>query len=258
MRLFKYVQSQRVDILKNERIAFTPPHRFSDLFEMRLGLSPETIREQKKEIFKQIEKQAERESPEYRRLSSRQRKKGRKEMTRGAIIEAHFKEGFRDAIQKGSHQIGVLCLSISQSNNLMWDRYAEGHKGFVIEFDTAHEAFRNLGASWKVEYVDEPPIYDLSKPPPLFFRFKSKSYEHESEYRIVRPLHECILGKGEKDVDLHFRSLPRTCINAVYLGHLIEKNVREEIFQFLKGTDVKKFKAIPSRKDYSLSFQEIK
>jgi hypothetical protein len=37
----------------------------------------------------------------------------------------------------------------------------------------------------------------------------------------------------------------------------MEKSVREEVLQLLKGTATRKFDAIPSQEDYTLSFREI-
>lgn len=37
------------------------------------------------------------------------------------------------------------------------------HQGFVIEFDTASDSFRQLGELRKVEYLPHPPVYDAAK-----------------------------------------------------------------------------------------------
>ena len=122
MKLFKYVPPERVDILANERISFTPPIKFSDPHEMRLKLSSAAKKEFKRRLFEQIEKQAEREIPGYRQLSSRQRK------------------------------MGALCLCTNNKNNLMWDHYTKGYQGFVIEFDGKNTEFKDLGMPWKIEF----------------------------------------------------------------------------------------------------------
>jgi hypothetical protein len=257
IRLFKYVPPQRADILLNEKIAFTRPANFPDRFEWRLCWSNAARKEFKRRLFKDAEKRAELELPGYRQLSSRQRKKGRKEQTRGVDIETIGHETFQATIQRESQRFGVLCLSTTEKNHLMWDRYANGFQGFVMEFDTNHDEFKKLGACWKVEYVSEPPAYDYSKPAPLFFRFKLKCYEYESEYRLVRPLCECLLEKNDRGDELFFRPLPRTCIKAVYLGHRMEKTIRENILGLLKDTIAQKFDVSPSSEGYKFSFRQI-
>jgi hypothetical protein len=54
-RLFKYVPPERIDILENEKIAFTPPDRFKDPFEFRVGITRGTLRKQLKEVIAEAE-----------------------------------------------------------------------------------------------------------------------------------------------------------------------------------------------------------
>ena len=258
MRLFKYIPSKRMDILANERIAFTPPGKFSDPNEMRLKLSPAAKSEFKRRLYKEEEERAEREILGYRQKSSRQRKIERKKQTRGLNIGEIADKSFQTAIQKESQRMAVLCLCTEIKSNLMWDHYAEGFRGFAIEFDSDNEEFKKLGMAWKVEYVAELPAFDYSRQIPHFFRFKHESYKHEGEYRIVRPLNECISEKDENGVELFFRPLPRVCVKAVYLGHRMEKSVRERILEFLKGTEAQKFEVETDQKGYELSFREAK
>lgn len=258
MRLFKYVSPQRVDILEKERIAFTPPARFTDPFEMRLGLSLAARREFKRRLFKEVDKRAEQEVPGYRQLTARQRRKGRKQETRSLNLGAISNNSFQAAIERESQRIGVLCLCAINDEKLMWDHCANGFHGFVIEFDSDDDEFKKLGALWKVEYVDEPPAFDYSQPIPDFFRFKSKHYGYEREYRILRPIDDCTHEKGKDNLDLHFRPLARSCVKAVYLGHRMEKRVHENILRLLQSTSASKFDAVPSARGYTISFHEIK
>lgn len=258
MRLFKYCPFLRgEDILTNERIVFTPPGKFSDPFEMRINLSPVAKREFKRRLFEEVKEKAKRGLQGYSQLSPRQQRIGRKEQTRGVNIGAIADESFQAAIQRESQQFGILCLCTAEKSKLMWDHYTRGFQGFVIEFDSNDGEFKKLGALWKVEYVDKSPVFNYSKPIPEFFRFKPKCYEYEGEYRIVRPIHECTTGRGENDVELFFRPLPRACVKAVYLGHRMEKSAREGILKLLKQTEAKKFDVDPKLKDYELSFREI-
>ena len=155
MKLFKFVPPERVDILRDERISFTPPIKFSDPHEMYLNLSSEAKKEFKRRLFQQIEKQAKRELPGYRQLSSRQRRIGRKEMTRGKNIGGVGNESFQTRIRReASEKLGALCLCININSNLMWDHYTKGYEGFAMEFESENEEFKNLGMPWKVEYVN--------------------------------------------------------------------------------------------------------
>jgi hypothetical protein len=110
LRLFKYVPPERIDILVNEKIAFTPPNRFKDPFEFRMGITRRTARNQLRELIAQVEQRAEATTPGYKELSSRQRRKGRKEMLRMQNATEQFQKGFQDTVQTQSRQIGILCL----------------------------------------------------------------------------------------------------------------------------------------------------
>jgi hypothetical protein len=119
MRLFKYIPPQRVDILLNEKIAFTPPGRFLDSNEMGLRLSRPAKKEFERRLCKQIKKEAMLANPEYRRISARQRRIGKKDQLRGTNIGAVADENFQAAIKRESQQIGVLCLCKTEKSSLM-------------------------------------------------------------------------------------------------------------------------------------------
>ena len=258
MRLFKFVPSKRIDILADERIAFTPPGKFSDPSEMRIELSPAAKKEFKRRLYEQVEKQAMHELPGYSKISARQRKRGRKDMTRGLNIGGVGNETFQATIQKEFQKIGVLCLCTNIKSHLMWDHYAEGFRGFVIEFDSDHDDFKKLGSPWEVDYENKPPLFDYSRPVPEFFRHKPECYAYEGEYRIFRPLWECTSVKDKTYGEIFFRPLPRACVKAIYLGHRMEKNMREAILSILKDSKTKKIDVDFAQRDYELTFREIK
>jgi hypothetical protein len=99
LRLFKYVPPERIDILENEKIAFTPPDRFKDPFEFRIGITRKTARNQLKEVIAQAELRAELTIPGYKELSSRQRRIGRKEMFRQQNVTEQFQKAFQTTVQ---------------------------------------------------------------------------------------------------------------------------------------------------------------
>jgi hypothetical protein len=256
LRLFKYFPPQRVDVLENEKIAFTPPDRFKDPFEFRVGISRATLRNQIKEVIEEAEINSENYSRAYKELSRRQRLKMRKSVFRKAKISEQFRETFSKTIQTQSCQLGILCLCEVNDSNLMWYHYADGHKGFVMEFDIHHEAFRNLGAVWKVEYFAAPPVYDHTKPTPEIFRFKPNYLKYEAEWRMIRQLSEFVPEKNGEGSPLYFHKLPRDCVKAIYVGHRMEKKVSDKISGLLKGGKTQTFEAVPSQKDYAFTFRQ--
>ena len=63
MKLFKFVDSRGVDILKNERIKFTPPQEFKDPFEMQLGITKRAAKKFARQLLDERERQAMQELP---------------------------------------------------------------------------------------------------------------------------------------------------------------------------------------------------
>src|ERR1035441_10379354 len=95
MRLFKFVDFRGVDILRNERIKFTPPQEFKDPFEMQLGITNQAAKQFARQILDERQREAMRELPGYKNLSHRQRKKGRREMVKTSEMVSLIKESFQ-------------------------------------------------------------------------------------------------------------------------------------------------------------------
>lgn len=257
MRLFKYVPPERIDILENEKIAFTPPDRFKDPFEFRLGITRSTARSQLKQLIEQAELRAELTIPGYKELSSRQRRKGRKEMFKLQNATEQFQKAFQNTVQTHAWPLGILCLCESNDSNLMWYHYADGHKGFVIEFDCKHESIIRLGKPWEVDYVEKPPVFDHTKRTPEIFRFKPSYLKYEAERRILRPLTDFVPERNKDGLALYFQLLPRASVKAVYFGHRMEAKVRSRIIELLSGQRAQKFDVVPSRQDYTFRFEQF-
>ena len=258
MKLFKYVPPERVDILENGKIAFTPPGRFKDPFEFRPELAGRTARVLLKDTVKQHEKEL---IPNAHTLSARQLKRARRALLKNADeqgVLARTREAFTRVIAtRADTDFGVLCLSAVGNDNLMWYHYADGHRGFVIEFDSEQPEFRKLGKPWKIEYVSSQPVYDHRVGNIEFFRNKPKYLEFEQELRIIRPLKELFSAKGTGADLLYFWPLPLLCIQAVHLGHRMDLRFRDRVIKAIQVTNIRKFETIPKGPNYSLSFHEI-
>lgn len=257
MQFYKYVEPARVDILQNERIAFTPPNRFKDPFEFRPFVALPS-RQHLKQGIREAAKQEWLESPEfYRNLNRKERRIEDRRAEKEAIRliksgKEPYVERFQDSlVDEVSKTHGLLCLCAAGNENLMWYHYADGHKGFVIEFNTNHGDFQKLGKPYEVIYFDRPPKYNLANPSADHWRVKPQYLKYEAEYRILAQLPASTPHKIPNGQPLYLAHLPRACIKAVYLGHRMEKNVRDKILKILSGTSIAKFNAIPSRENYA-------
>jgi Protein of unknown function (DUF2971) len=85
--------------------------------------------------------------------------------------------------------LGILSLSTKRDSILMWSHYANGHKGFCLEFDAEKEPFR---AARAVRYLRDRRSYrpfatsDKENAENLVLA-KYQDWDYEAEWRIVIP-----------------------------------------------------------------------
>ena len=92
------------------------------------------------------------------------------------------------------HNFGILSLSEVATDIRMWGHYADGGRGFLIEFDPKHswfhakmadnDSFRHLR---QVKYVSSrPATYLLATNEDQFLYTKWDAWKDEKEWRIIR------------------------------------------------------------------------
>jgi len=158
---------------------------------------------------------------------------------------------------------GISCFSEKVDDLLMWSYYADGHKGFCLEYNTEYEPFQNV---FKVNYVKSIPKVDLSELlinqdkksgfVEKFLGTKFVNWSHEKEWRAFH------LEKNKEYI------LKPNALSGVYFGTKMNFTDLEIICLIVKGQNpnvkfyrMKKvegeFKVIPEEINY-LSFQEAK
>lgn len=88
--------------------------------------------------------------------------------------------------------IGIISLSKTSDNLLMWAHYSNEHRGIVIEFNNRHKQFREMIGSSKcikpVTYTskraDVSEYLKKNEFPPTPLLYKSKEWRYEKEVRI--------------------------------------------------------------------------
>jgi hypothetical protein len=182
MILYKYVPPERIDILRNGHIAFPPPWLFNDPFEA----SPVYAADASEAIalFEEYR-------PTRAQLTAEQEKALQARID--AIQNAHGMR--RIMLEQAARSVGVLSLSATNDNFLMWAHYTEQHTGFVIGFDTAQDAWVELGR------LNGPPgepfeiVYSTTRPAPVdvtdttpehIWYTKSSEWKYEQEWRVTR------------------------------------------------------------------------
>lgn len=107
--LYKYVKPERIDILENLNIVFTPFDELNDPFECQFVLNP--IPEE------ELEAQNDENLAEWAQVQ----------------VWLEHRIG----------QLGMLCLTHTDQSLPMWAHYADNHQGFVLGFEEDNSFFKS-------------------------------------------------------------------------------------------------------------------
>lgn len=106
-----------------------------------------------------------------------------------------FNKNITPIIQDIQNKAYICCLNQNPLGQLMWSHYADFHKGFMIELKIPYkkmELLKNFNfIPLKIEYTDCFPVLgreDMRNDQTMIkvFLKKSKEWEYEKEYRVVR------------------------------------------------------------------------
>jgi len=154
------------------------------------------------------------------------------------VVEANYDKSVKEVYRRLDRNFGVLSLSEVATSPLMWSHYADGGRGFLIEFDPQHpwfwakrddrDSFRHLR---RVKYEERVPAYFLNLPDDIALYSKSVEWSYEKEWRIIRNFNEAtvIQGKDGYDTDVLLFSVPPSCIKSVLIGYKASKDSVDEV-----------------------------
>jgi hypothetical protein len=166
--------------------------------------------------------------------------------------------GIQQILKQNQHQYlydtGCTCFSERNDHILMWSHYADGHKGFCLEFNTSFKPFQN---AMQVNYSYDFPSINIKKLitdhqaldkdllSPILTKHKFWCYE--KEWRIFHKEPHKPYGYG---VD---------ALNAVYFGASANETDIEIVCLILQGQskNIKFYKARKDKAKYSLYFEEF-
>ena len=274
--LYKYLAPERTDVLERNLIRFTQATAFNDPFEalpFAESIFDSGILE--KAITKEI---LERKPDMASLLKLLPHLAGviRLDWPGAKKIAAKFMQIFIDC------QFGCLCLSSggNQSslpdNLLMWSHYADCHKGFVLGFDSEHPYFHQERAGKPFFSEITPVTYSLERPrgpiikdptalgPVIYhelahryFLYKSKHWEYENEWRMIRELKGADQVLSVESEEIHLFSFPAAALRCVVLGCRIEDQVEGKLRDILsegRYAHVECYRAGIDSADFRLDF----
>lgn len=277
MRMFKYLHSDRVDVLTGKRICFSPPKNLNDPFEMKPPMSYEgfmgmtalddagidqILKKTVEEHF--TADQIRMLGPSYLEAFRSQLKTSTASLIKNRVEQ--IAEGLYEATNR---HIGMLCLSERQDDILMWAHYTNSHEGYVVEFDPDH-AFFNCKVSdidelrhlRRVHYSDQRPDLSVESATDMrAFLTKSSHWSYEAEWRILGALKDASEVISLPDRNIHLFGFPSEAVKSVTIGCRASVATSEAILSALAADDyfntVPVFQAVPDKTAFKLNIVEI-
>lgn len=160
-----------------------------------------------------------------------------------------------DEVLSLADKMGILSLSKTYLNELLWAHYADGHRGFCIEYNLEYLDLTDGGNG-----VFSLPVTYSSKPPKISFLdvirkgqngiihkngfYKPLCWKYEEEHRVITNK----IGENYYD--------PRA-VKSIYFGLLISDEHKSLIRESLKGRDIKFYQIVQEKNSYEFNRQEL-
>jgi len=268
--LYKYLPVQRIDVISGLKIRFSPLKSLNDPFEslplIDVGdISRTTVKELIASLDAYWENLSEVEKTSDNKLFLEKSKKAAIEGAKSQLEPSKVGEGLMDILRD---RIGVLSLSRTNSNLLMWSHYADSSTGYVIGLNEDHDFFRQK--NHKGEIVRALPVTYTEKRNAVSYKHdnwyhkllctKPIDWAYEEEERIfLTHLNKVnAIGKDEYGMDIILSALPADAISAVYLGYKITKQTERLIIDAVKkNINCPIYKSSMSRSEYKIEFNKI-
>ena len=226
MIVYKYVQSDRLDVLENSAVRFTQPAAFNDPFETMPSFS--LVKEHLKQMM--MQRYCRTNEPNF------------------DVLPRHVQPLINIIITEIpkilSEHFCILSLSKKRNNLLMWSHYADAHKGYVIGFDSESHFFKP-GEGKAVDGLREVTYSSMRDVVPgaglsmlnaeemnrvnrTFFFTKSSDWAYEEELRILaHPGGADMRLQGGDTYDICLFKFPPECIREIIFGYRISASKRQ-------------------------------
>lgn len=184
------------------------------------------------------------------------------------------RELYNSLIDFCKSKCGIFSLSKNVDNELLWAYYADGHRGFCIEYDIERilESY-NYGLIYKNKRLESWPLIHLIDViyQNKFSLFTSATLKKYKESNNMTEILKCIVGtksgnwEKENEVRLIFNKFDYTeldyrAVTGIYFGCRFDNssNEIERIMYLLKGRGIKYYRMKFINNSYILGYEEIK
>jgi DUF2971 family protein len=145
-------------------------------------------------------------------------------------------------IQTIDSTYGILSLTTTNNNLLMWAHYADDHRGAVIELELDDKFLYQDGPNRKfaraVKYSRKRARIPINEDILMeHFFVKSPEWEYEQETRVIRRLeHADDVIKPDGGPDIHLFTMPPEYIKHIFIGVRTESAALEEVLSLISTT----------------------
>ena len=234
--LFKYCSNSPeviAGLFENQKIRFTQPYALNDPFEFNPAIRFHS------------------DENDYRHYEYD-----------GVTFPSNYLWNWLNLIESRINAFGILSLTENPFSYVMWSHYANGHKGFLIEFDVRNKSKPTLELEqnsplpiYRVRYVSTNTV-NLDKmvgknggiPERQFrdriFLRKTRLWRHEKEYRAIRRLDACETYKpparrtSYRDNNIYLFPMSLRSILSITFGVNMRVDDKERIIQLCKDQNI--------------------
>ncbi len=253
--LFKYCNPERIDILKNGRIRLTQPICFNDVYEANpvaaegiWNLDIDDSEKAKLWDYFQQTPFLKIESPDA--------------ISKAMVCESLLNK----AKNRISNIIGVLSLTETHDNILMWTHYSQNFQGFVIGMRSDDLPFtwkqsKEPFALRRVRYSETRPslsineIMDENIDGELLYKWlatKSKDWSYENEWRIIKYLLDSDNIIPTSTYPIHLAPVDLQKIECVIIGSRASLTLKNDIINICEQYNIKVLYQFRSTSSYTL------
>jgi len=250
--LFKYLPPPRINVLEDLLIRFTQASSLNDTLELRPPVKGVADDEKLTKLA------VERQIPKLRDMISPETKENLERICPGLLeqrLASFTPECVRQTKLKHEnnphavfdvldHNFGILSLSETPIDVRMWGHYADGGRGFLIEFDPKHswfhakrekrDGFRHMR---QVIYVSSRPDNYLLDVTDDFMYTKWEAWRDEREWRILRCFNDAAKKCNAHDPygnDVLLFAIPPDSIKSVILGFSASRDFETAVRSILE------------------------
>ena len=241
---FKYMTASTAgEVLKNRTLRWSHPSEFDDALDVAQACDEKMDENKQKQIQDAIIDLAAKFGSDKTSAISELKKHP---------IDISNSIGIADLNERWKkirNDFRILCLSIEKDNHHLWNKYAEEHKGVVIELACRDESDSPWRIAKPVEYVNEKDLFltvedwaeililELNKAVKCIFEKctlrKAKDNEHkwfeQKEWRIVS-----FCRHHETGLVSYYGVNPND-FSAVYFGHKMDFKTQDNLLNLLDG-----------------------